>query len=102
VEWRNHVASLLLLPADVNRSLQAKRFDEKRAHYAKQNFYAASLDASSYQHQPRFQQFAAAHQLPFRAFEKFTKDEQLARRDLVAALVELVWSPQRLLEVVHA
>lgn len=97
-DWRNHVASLLLLPADVNRSLQAKPFDQKRAHYAKQNFYAASLDGSAYQHQPQFQQFAAAHQLPFKACENFTKDEQMARRDLVAALVELVWSPQRLQE----
>ncbi|MBC7381359.1 MAG: DUF262 domain-containing protein, partial [Burkholderiaceae bacterium] len=98
VEWRNHVASLLLLPADVNRSLQAKPFDQKKSHYAKQNFYAASLDASAYQHQPQFQQFAAAHQLPFEAFETFTKDEQLARRELVAALIEKVWSPQRLQE----
>lgn len=97
-EWRNHVASLLLLPADVNRSLQAKPFDQKRAHYAKQNFYAASLDTSAYQHQPQFQQFAAAHQLPFQALESFSKEAQMARRDLVAALVELVWSPQRLQE----
>lgn len=96
VEWRNHVASLLLLPADVNRSLQAKPFDQKRPHYAKQNFYAASLDASAYQHQPQFQQFAAANHLPFRAFDSFTKEEQLARRDLVAALVDIVWSPDRL------
>lgn len=98
VEWRNHVASLLLLPADVNRSLQAKPFDQKRAHYAKQNFYAASLDDSAYQHQPQFQQFAVAHQLPFKPFVTFTKEEQQARRELVARLVDLVWSPQRLQE----
>lgn len=95
VKWRNHVASLLLLPADVNRSLQAKSFNQKRPHYAKQNFYAASLDASVYQHQPQFKQFAAAHALPFKAFETFSKDEQMARRELVAALVEVVWSPGR-------
>lgn len=100
VECRNHVASLLLLPADVNRSLQAKPFDQKRPHYAKQNFYAASLDASVYLHQPQFQQFAAAHQLPFKAFNTFTKSEQEARRELVLALVEKVWSPQRLQEAV--
>lgn len=98
VEWRNHVASLLLLPADVNRSLQAKPFDQKRTHYAKQNFYAASLDASVYQHQPQFRQFATARTLPFKSFETFTKTEQSARRELVAALVELIWSPQRLQE----
>jgi uncharacterized protein with ParB-like and HNH nuclease domain len=97
-EWRNHVASLLLLPADVNRSLQDKPFDQKRLHYAKQNFYAASLDSSAYAHQPQFQQFAALHQLPFRAFEAFTKEQQLARQELVAALVDLVWSPSRIKE----
>lgn len=100
VKWRNHVASLLLLPADVNRSLQAKPFTQKRPHYARQNFYAASLDASTYQHQPQFQQFAAAHALPFKPFETFTKAEQQARRELVAALVERVWSPARLQEAV--
>lgn len=96
-DWRNHVASLLLLPADVNRSLQDKPFKQKRPHYAKQNFYAASLDASAYEHQPQFKQFSETHQLPFKAFESFTKDEQSARRELVAALVEVVWSPERLL-----
>lgn len=101
-EWRNHVASLLLLPADVNRSLQDKPFDQKRIHYAKQNFYAASLDESAYQHQPQFQQFASKHQLPFNHFKKFTKAEQLERRKLVAALVELVWSPSRLSEAANA
>jgi hypothetical protein len=101
LEWRNHVASLLLLPADVNRSLQAKPFEKKRAHYAKQNFFAASLDASAYLHQPQFQQFAAEHKLPFEAFEHFGKDEQLSRRELIAALVERVWSPQRLQELAH-
>lgn len=95
-EWRNHVASLLLLPADVNRSLQDKSFAQKHAHYARQNFYAASLDASAYTHQPQFTQFAQSRNLPFKPFEEFTKDEQLQRRQLVAELVEIVWSPNRL------
>jgi hypothetical protein len=97
-EWRNHGASLLLLPADVNRSLQDKPFPLKRAHYAKQNFFAASLDASAYLHQPQFQRFYAEHQFPFKACEGFTKEDQLERRELVASLVEWVWSPRRLEE----
>jgi hypothetical protein len=97
-EWRNHVASLLLLPADVNRSLQDKPFAQKRAHYAKQNFYAASLDANAYQHQPKFQQYLAAHHLTFQPFDKFTKVEQQIRRLMVAQMVEAVWSPSRLQE----
>ncbi|MHB1562641.1 MAG: DUF262 domain-containing protein [Leptospirillum sp.] len=100
-EWRNHVASLLLLPADVNRSLKDKPFAQKRTHYAKQNLYAASLDASAYPHQPQFKQFMDEHQLPFKPFENFTKEDQLERRKLLAALVELVWSPTRLNEVAY-
>ncbi len=95
-DWRNHIASLLLLPADVNRSLQDKPFDYKRVHYAKQNFYAASLDSNIYEHQPKFDQFFKAHQLPFFHVDAFTKTEQRARRKLLTALIELVWSPSRL------
>ena len=95
-EWRNHVASLLLLPADVNRSLQDKTFEQKRPHYGRQNFYAASLGASTYIHQPQFRQFIEMQGLPFHACEHFTKTEQLNRRTLIAALVNQVWSPKRL------
>lgn len=102
IDWRNHVASLLLLPADVNRSLQGKPFDEKRPHYAKQNFYAASLDATVHEHQPKFKQFVASRQLPFKPYESFTKAQQTERRELVTALVELVWSPTRLSEAANA
>lgn len=97
-EWRNHVASLVLLPQDVNRSLQDKLYADKRGHYAKQNFYAASLDDGVYQHQPQFQQFATARQLPFKAYATFTKAEQLERRELIAKLADLVWSPDKLEE----
>jgi Protein of unknown function (DUF1524) len=97
-EWRNHVASLLLLPADVNRSLQDKSFAQKAPHYAKQNFFAASLDASAYQHQPQFEKFRSTNGFAFEPFEKFGKEEQLKRRALVEALVHQVWSPTRLEE----
>jgi uncharacterized protein with ParB-like and HNH nuclease domain len=101
LEWRDHAASLLLLPADVNRSLQDKPFEEKRIHYAKQNLYAASLCESAYKHQPQFQHFASQHKLPFKPFTKFTKKEQQARRELMTALVEWVWSPRRLQTAAH-
>jgi uncharacterized protein with ParB-like and HNH nuclease domain len=99
-EWRNHVASLLLLPADVNRSLQAKCFTDKTPHYAKQNFYAASLATSAYQHQPQFEAFRTKDNLPFKSYGVFGKTQQMERRDLVEALVNQVWSPERLKEVV--
>lgn len=91
---RNHVAGLLLLPADVNRSFQDKSFREKAPHYAKENLYAASLTASAYEHQPQFEAFRKG--LPFKPYAKFGKAEQAERRALVSALVQRVWSPDRL------
>jgi hypothetical protein len=101
-EWRNHVASLVLLPADVNRSLQAKSFADKIPHYAKQNIYAASMEAGIYQHQPQFAAFRATNNLPFKPFTGFDKQEQLERLGLVKALVNLVWSPERLKQAATA
>ena len=98
--WRNHVASLLLLPADVNRSLQDKAFEEKAPHYAKNNLYAASLTASTYQHKPKFEQFRTKYNLSFSPLDNFSKEEQIERRKLVGELVHLVWSPERIREAV--
>jgi uncharacterized protein with ParB-like and HNH nuclease domain len=94
--WRNHVASLVLLPADVNRSLQDKPYEHKRETYSKQNFYAASLHERVYAHQPQFEQFIEATNLPFQPLANFTKTEQQARRELLRGLVDQVWSPSRL------
>lgn len=97
-DWRNHVGGLLLLPADVNRSLQDKPFAQKAPHYAGQNLFAASLTTSTYQHQPQFAAFRQQNSLPFKPYTVFGKAEQKERRDLVRALADLVWSPERLNE----
>lgn len=101
-EFRDNVASLLLLPQDVNRSLQDKDFSEKRKVYAQQNFYAASLSDAIYEHQPQFRQFKEKQNLPFEAFTEFTKDEQRKRSQLLLALVGAIWSPARLKEAANA
>lgn len=95
--WRNNIAGLLLLPADVNRSYQDKPFSEKAPHYAKQNLYAASLTASAYQHQPQFENFRIRESLSFKPYEKFGKQEQLERTELLLDLVNKVWAPERLM-----
>jgi uncharacterized protein with ParB-like and HNH nuclease domain len=95
-EWRNNVAGLLLLPADVNRSYQGRPFEEKAPHYAKQNLYAASLTPAAYQHQPQFRSLIATENVPFRSYEHFGKHEQEERRALVLALANKIWSPDRL------
>lgn len=94
--WRNHIAGLLLLPADVNRSYQDKSYSEKSPHYAKQNLLAASLNSSAYEHQPQFANFMAQNNLPFEPYANFNKEEQLKRRKLIKALVNQIWSVDRL------
>jgi uncharacterized protein with ParB-like and HNH nuclease domain len=98
-DWRNNIGSLLLLPADVNRSLQKKPFSYKRSKYASENIYAASLDASAYIHQPKFKASAKRYNFPFAPYDSFGKDQQLERRKLVKELAEYVWSPDRLQEI---
>lgn len=94
--WRNHIAGLLLLPADVNRSFQHKPFEQKAPHYAKENLYAASLTASAYEHKPQFRAFIERTGLPFDSFDQFGTAEQDARRELIYQLVNMIWSPERL------
>lgn len=94
--WRNHIAGLLLLPADVNRSYQDKPYEEKVQHYAKQNLLAASLNPASYEHQPQFTNFIQTKNLAFKPYQSLGKTEQSERRKLVEQLVNQIWSIDRL------
>ncbi len=94
--WRNHIAGLLLLPADVNRSYQDKPYEAKSPHYAKQNLLAASLTAQAYEHQPQFTNFIESNKLPFKSYQNFGREEQIERRALIKALVNKIWSLNRL------
>ncbi|WP_219993585.1 GmrSD restriction endonuclease domain-containing protein [Asticcacaulis tiandongensis] len=92
--WRNHVAGLLLLSADVNRSYQGKAFADKSPHYVGQNLYAASLTAGAYEHQPQFRNFIERSNLAFRPYTEFGPEQQSERREVLRGLVEAVWSPE--------
>ncbi len=94
--WRNHVSSLLLLPADINRSLKAKPYAQKVPHYAKQNMYAASLSPDVYKHHPQFDNFRNTHGLPFKPHVEWTTAEQQERLKLLECLVAQIWSPDRI------
>jgi len=93
---RNHIAGLLLLPADVNRSYQDKNFTDKSPHYAKHNLLAASLTPSAYEHQPQFLAFKERSGLPFEPYTEFGIEELAKRKVLIELLVNQVWSPKRL------
>lgn len=98
---RDHIAGLLLLPADVNRSYQRKTFEEKVPHYARQNLYAASLAETAYEHQPQFRAFVNSSGLPFSPYKSFGKREQMELRKLVHLLVNQIWSTDRLRAVLQ-
>lgn len=98
-EARNRVAGLVLLPQDVNRSLQAKPFEAKAPVYAKQNAYAGSLYRGYADHQPQFKAYAARLGLPFKAYDRFGPDEQEERSALALRMAHAVWSPDRIREV---
>jgi uncharacterized protein with ParB-like and HNH nuclease domain len=95
-DWRNHVAGLLLLPQDVNRSIQDEPYEEKAPHYRDQNIFAASLQPETYDHRVKFRNFCQDLSLPFKPYEHFGKTEQQERRKLVLTLVNRIWSPDRL------
>jgi len=94
--WRDNVAGLVILPADVNRSYGGKPYADKAPHYVKQNLYAASLTEAAYSHKPQFNAFIQRERLPFKPYTIFGKKEQQERRGLVKALANRVWSPERL------
>ncbi|MBC9176151.1 DUF262 domain-containing protein [Pseudoroseomonas ludipueritiae] len=95
-QMRDTVPALLLLPADVNRSLQDKSYGEKVQKYATHHLYTASLTPSPYANQPQFSAFRTQRGLAFKPHPNFTKAEWAERQQLLAQLVELVWSPDRL------
>jgi uncharacterized protein with ParB-like and HNH nuclease domain len=93
---RDTVPALLLLPADVNRSLQDKPYNYKLQKYASHNLYTASLAPGAYANQPQFEAFRNRLALAFKPHDTFTKSDWAERQALVAKLVESVWSPDRL------
>jgi len=93
---RDTVPALLLLPADVNRSLQDKPYNYKLQKYASHNLYTASLAPGAYVNQPQFEAFRNRLALAFKPHDTFTKSDWAERQALVAKLVECVWSPDRL------
>lgn len=93
---RDRIGGLLLLPADVNRSLQDAEYALKLPAYARENLLAASLSESAYRNAPRFQQFLTRTGLPFRAYEDFGPEAQEERTELLLQLANRIWSPDRL------
>jgi hypothetical protein len=95
-EYRNRIGGLLLLPKSFNASYGDLPYDQKRAHYLKQNILAQSLHESAYDHSPGFLRFIKDSGLPFKPHPEFKKADLDARQNLYRRLAEEIWSPARL------
>lgn len=94
--WRNWVPALLLLPADINRSLQDKPFEEKVRVYAGQNLLASSLSETPYANRPQFKALRTKLELEFSPLTSFTKAQIEQRCEGLVRLANAIWSPERL------
>lgn len=95
-EWRNWVPALLLLPADVNRSLQAQPYEEKVKVYSGQNLLAASLSETPYVNRPQFRALRTELDLKLEPLTVFKKEQMQERCQLLIDLANVIWSPTRL------
>ncbi len=98
-QWRNHLGSLVLLPKSKNASLNDKAYADKRAHYSDENLLASSLTELPYSHMPRFKTFRESNGFDFKSCPTFGKMEQMERRGLYTALINHIWSIDRMKEL---
>lgn len=97
---RNKVGGLVLLPKKINASLNDKAYSDKLEHYQSENLLARSLHPMCYVHNPGFLKLKAETGLPFKAFTEFKKANFDERFSLYKGIAELLWSADRLKEVV--
>src|SRR5205823_3382136 len=98
-QYRNRLGGLLLLPKSFNASFGALVYEKKREHYNSQNLLARSLHEQCYDHNPGFLRFVRETGLPFQPHPEFKRADLDARYELYTQLAELIWSPDRLANI---
>lgn len=95
--FRNKFGALVLLPRDINRSLQDKSYAEKIPHY-KENLLAWSLNKTCYENNPQFLRFLKNEDLTDVCFsiEDFDKKAIGDRQKLYQELAYRIWSPEKI------
>lgn len=93
---RNRFGDLLILPQDINRSLNDASYEAKVEKYYAQNLLAASLSAGAYQNNPQFKRFIEASALAFQPEAQFSKESILRRQALFEALAKMIWDPSHI------
>lgn len=97
VETRNLIGGLLLLPKSFNASYNDDSYEAKLPHYLSQNLLARSLHPQCYEKNPGFLRFMERENLPFKPYERFTKNANYERGELYRELAQRIWNPADLL-----
>lgn len=97
---RNMFGDLVLLPQDINRSLNDSTYSKKLPKYFGQNLLASSLNENCYENNPNFLRFANANNLKFNPSNDFTKETIKERQNLYLEIAKLIWNTDNLLKYV--
>ena len=89
---RNMFGNLIILPQDINRSLNDSNYSTKLPKYFGQNLLASSLNENCYQNNPNFLRFTASNNLRFHFKNDFTKETIKERQNLYLELSKLIWN----------
>jgi uncharacterized protein with ParB-like and HNH nuclease domain len=93
---RNMMGNLVILPQDINRSLNDSEYSKKLPKYFGQNLLASSLNENCYQNNPNFLRFISTNNLPFAHFDKFEKQTIKERQNLYLSIAKLIWNSETL------
>lgn len=97
---RNKMAGLVLLPKNINASLNDEPYTYKVEHYLKENLLARTLHSKCYKNNPGFLKLKKETGLPFKAFIDFKKASFDERFDLYKGIATCLWSVDRMKEVI--
>jgi len=95
VQYRNRIGNLILLPGDINKSINDSRYEDKLPVYRGQNVLAQSLNEQFYYNNPSFLAYKNHSGLPFHPHPTFKKADLDARQELYRLICEEIWSPSR-------
>lgn len=89
--YRNRLGGLVLLPRGTNQSYGDQPYEQKKAHYVKENLLVKSLCPLAYENNPNFLKLQSTMELPFRAHDTFKKEDVETRQELYRLICERIW-----------
>ena len=89
---RNNIGNLLVLPKSFNASYNDNTFSSKVKQYFSQNILAQTLNHEKYVNNPGFIKFKNSSNLPFKAYDEFTKNSIEERADLYREILKYEFS----------